>query len=265
MPQYNAQTTGSELVAEFTSNIKGKVVLTTGVSPGSLGATFVETIAQAAPALLILAGRNTAKIDETADALAKLCPNVQTRTLQLDLGSLRAVRDAAATVRSWADVPAIDVLVNNAGIMAVEYGLSPDGVERQFATNHLGHFLFTNLLMDKIMVSGSPRIANVSSSGHRFGHVRFDDYNFDVSSTASSTIIRVADLETQGGKTYNRWTAYGQSKTAIMLTAISLAEKLGKKGLLAFSLHPGGIYTNLGSHIDWTAELEEIRKCRYHT
>jgi NAD(P)-dependent dehydrogenase (short-subunit alcohol dehydrogenase family) len=67
--------------------------------------------------------------------------------LHLDLGSLQAVRDAAATVHAWDDVPVIDVLVNNAGIMAVEYGLSPDGVELQFATNHLGHYLLTNLLM----------------------------------------------------------------------------------------------------------------------
>lgn len=184
-PQYNDQTTASELVAQYADIIKGKVVLTTGVSPGSLGAAFVGAVAEAAPALLILAGRNVAKTNETARRLAESHPHVPTRTLQLDLGSLQAVRDAAATVHSWADVPVIDVLVNNAGIMAVEYGLSPDGVERQFATNHLGHFLLTNLLMDKILASNTPRIVSVSSDGHRFSHIRFDDYNFDVRAAAN--------------------------------------------------------------------------------
>ncbi|KAK3360633.1 hypothetical protein B0T25DRAFT_132121 [Lasiosphaeria hispida] len=240
-PQYNAQTTASELVAEFANNIKGKVVLTTGVSPDSLGAAFVEAVARASPALLILAGRNTVKTNETASVLTKLYPDVQTRTLQLDLGSTQAVREAAATVHSWADVPKIDVLINNAGIMAVEYGLSPDGVEKQFATNHLGHFLLTNLLMGKILASNTPRIVNVSSDGHRFSHIRFDDYNFDNS------------------KTYNKWIAYGQSKTANMLTAVSLADKLAGKGLLAFSLHPGVISTNLAGHIDWVADVAELR------
>jgi NAD(P)-dependent dehydrogenase (short-subunit alcohol dehydrogenase family) len=179
-PQYNSQTTASELVAELASEIRGKTILITGVSPGGLGAAFVTAIAKVAPALLILAGRSVVRTGETADAITRLYPNVQTRVLDLDLTSLQAVRDAAATVHSWADVPTIDVLVNNAGIMAVEYALSPDGIEQHFATNHLGHFLLTNLLMGKILASTAPRVVNLSSDGHRFSHVRFDDYNFDV-------------------------------------------------------------------------------------
>jgi len=240
-PQYNSQTTASELVAEFADSIKGKTLLVTGVSPSGLGAAFVEAIAKAAPGLLILAGRSTTKTEETATAITGLYPDVQTRVLQLDLGSIQAVRDAAETVHSWTDVPAIDILVNNAGIMAVEYALSRDGVEAHFATNHLGHFLLTNLLMDKILASNAPRVVNVSSDGHRLSHIRFDDYNFD------------------GGKTYNKWTAYGQSKTANILTAASLASKLAAKGLLAFSLHPGVISTNLSSHIDWTDDIQLLK------
>jgi NAD(P)-dependent dehydrogenase (short-subunit alcohol dehydrogenase family) len=178
--QYNAQTTGSELVRELADHIKGKVILTTGVSPGGLGAHFVETVAGAKPSLLILAGRSTAKVQKTADALAKSHPDVKTRILRLDLASLAAVREAAAEVNSWDDIPSIDVLVNNAAIMAVEHAVSPDGFESQFATNHLGHFLFTNLIMGKVLAASKPRVVSVSSDGHRISPVRFDDLDFHV-------------------------------------------------------------------------------------
>ncbi|KAL2015320.1 hypothetical protein VTK56DRAFT_5802 [Thermocarpiscus australiensis] len=240
--QYNAQTTGSELVQELASEIRGKVILTTGVSPGGLGAFFVEAVAYAEPALLILAGRDTAKVQQTADALAKSHPSVKTRLLRLDLGSLAAVREAAAEVNSWDDVPAIDVLVNNAGIMAVEYALTPDGFERQFATNHLGHFLFTNLIIGKVLAASEPRVVSVSSGGHRLSPVRFDDLDF------------------HGGENYNKWRAYGQSKSANILMAVSLAEKLGNKGLRAFSLHPGVIGTNLARHISWEDDVASLRE-----
>ena len=180
-PPYTSQTTASELVVNLTDHITSKTVLITGVSPNGLGSAFAHAIAKASPRLLILAGRDLTRTRETAEALATQFPDVQTRLLQLDLGSLRAVREAAATVNSWEDVPAIDVLVNNAGIMAVEYGLSMDGVEQQFATNHLGHFLLTNLIMEKLLKAEGPRVVSVSSDGHRFGGVRFDDLGFDVS------------------------------------------------------------------------------------
>lgn len=186
MPQiYNATATASGLTSDLAAHIKGKVVLTTGVSPKSLGATFVQAIAQGQPALLILAARSPSKLEQTAKAIEAASPGVKVKSLELALDSLAAVRKAAETLLSWNDVPVIDVLVNNAGIMAVEYKLSPDGFESQFATNHLGHFLFTNLILSKIMVSSSPRIVNVSSDGHRLGHIRWDDYNFDVSSFTS--------------------------------------------------------------------------------
>lgn len=178
--QYNAQTNGSDLVRELAETIKGKVILTTGVSPGGLGAHFVNAVASAEPGLLILAGRNAVKVQQTADSLAKAHPGVKTRTLRLDLASLAAVREAAAEVNSWDDVPAIDVLVNNAAIMAVGYSVTRDGFESQFGTNHLGHFLFTNLIMGKILAAPRPRVVSVSSSGHRFGPVRFGDFDFHV-------------------------------------------------------------------------------------
>ncbi|KKK13018.1 hypothetical protein P175DRAFT_0492380 [Aspergillus ochraceoroseus IBT 24754] len=240
---YTTHTTTDELVSDYAPLIKGKVILTTGVSSGSLGGFFVQAIAKAKPAWLILAARNADKLAQMAAEITAAQPEIQVRTLQVDLGSLKSVREAAAQVNSsWDDIPVIDVLVNNAGIMAVDYQLSPDGFESHLATNHLGPFLFTNLIMKKIVAAREPRIVVVSSDGHRLNPFRFHDYNFD------------------DGKTYNRWYAYGQSKTANMLFVISLARKLGMKhNLQAFSLHPGVIWTNLGNHLDWGVELGELR------
>lgn len=196
-PAYNQTTTAEELVGHFPAEIKDKVVLTTGPSPTSIGATFVEAIARAQPALIILAGRNPSKLQKTADAISQKQPQVPVRLLQLDLGSLAAVREAAAEVKSWDDVPHIDVLVNNAGIMATNFALSPDGFENQFATNHLGHFLFTNLIMGKILASRSPRVVNVSSDGHRLSPIRWADYNFRV---RISRAIQIACLTKTVGR-----------------------------------------------------------------
>ncbi|KAL7948640.1 hypothetical protein V8C42DRAFT_315059 [Trichoderma barbatum] len=234
--EYNANTTADDLLKDLSGDIKGKVILVTGVSQGTLGGVFLEYVAKATPAGLILAGRSLTKAQATADALKSTHPAIDIRTLQIDLASFAAVRDAAATVNSWKDVPHIDVLVNNAGIMAVPYGTTADGIELQFGSNHLGPFLFTNLIMNKILASKAPRVVNISSNGHRLNPIRFFDYYF------------------RDGETYNCWHAYGQSKTANMLMAISLAEKLGSRGLTAFSLHPGVIMTHLVDHIDLSVE-----------
>ncbi|KAL7806852.1 putative short-chain dehydrogenase [Trichoderma aethiopicum] len=238
--EYSKDTTASELIKDLAGEIANKTILVTGVSQGTLGGIFLQYIAEANPSRLILAGRTLSKAQQTADALKAAHPDIDVRTLQIDLSSLAAVRKAAAEVNSWEDVPHIDVLVNNAGIMAVPHQVSVDGFEMQFASNHLGPFLFTNLIMDKILASKTPRIVNVSSSGHRLNPIRFFDYNFG------------------DGETYNRWQAYGQSKTANMLMAISLAEKLGSRGLTAFSLHPGTIVTHLGEHIDFSVEFATL-------
>ncbi|OTA99293.1 hypothetical protein M426DRAFT_16588 [Hypoxylon sp. CI-4A] len=222
--------TASELAATYESQIKGKIVLTTGVSPGGIGAAFVTGIARAQPELLILAGRNLAKVQQTADSVSAL--GVKVRVLELDLISLSAVRAAAKELNSWDDVPRIDVLVNNAAVMAIDWAESPDGFDSQFAVDHLGPFLFTNLIIGKLLNAPAPRIVNISSDGHRLSPIRFDDYNF------------------RDGEYYHKWLSYGQSKTANMLMAISLAEKLGPKhNLSAFSVHPGVVESNLADHL----------------
>jgi NAD(P)-dependent dehydrogenase (short-subunit alcohol dehydrogenase family) len=173
-------TSANDLSVKYASQIKGKVILTTGVSPSTLGAGFVLGIARSQPALLILAGRSASKNQQTAEDIAAKFPDVKTRTLELDLISLAAVRTAAKTVNEWADVPQIDVLVNNAGIMATDWAPSPDGYDNQLASNHLGHFLFTNLIIGKLLKSPAPRIVVISSAGHRLSPFRFHDYNFHV-------------------------------------------------------------------------------------
>ncbi|KAF8880102.1 hypothetical protein CPB84DRAFT_1828304 [Gymnopilus junonius] len=239
-PQLNSTTTSDELVPYYANNIKDKVVLTTGTSPGGLGAYFVQTIAKAGPAWLILAGRDSKKAQETEAAIAASNPEVKVRFLKLDLESLQSVREAAAEVNAWSDIAAIDVIVNNAGITDYEYRLTVDGFERHLAANHLGHFLLTNLIMDKVLPSTGPRVINVTSEAHRLSPFRFRDYNFD------------------SGKTYHGLRAYGQSKSANMLMAISLAEKLGKRGLLAFSVQPGPVFTNILARLDLPKFYEDV-------
>ena len=178
---YSPTITASELANRLGSQIKGKVILTTGASPSTLGSSFVHSIATASPSLLILAGRNATKLEKVASKISEANPQVQIRVLELELSSLAAVRDSAAKINAWIDVPHIDVLMNNAGVMAIDFKLSPEGVESQFATNRLGHFLFANLLMDKILAASEPRIVNVSSDGHRLSPMRWGDYNFEVS------------------------------------------------------------------------------------
>lgn len=191
---YKWETTAEEVVEDFKPHITGKVILTTGVSPGGLGAEFVQQIAVAQPKLLILAGRNKSKVEATATKIAEITKgSVETRVLKLDLGSLAKVREAAATVSTYPEP--IDVLVNNAGIMATEYMKTVDGFEGQFGTNHLAPWLFTNLIMDKILKSPSPRIVNVSSDGYRLSPIRFYDVGFKVGK--KMTLIPLPSSEDQ--------------------------------------------------------------------
>ncbi|CCT61716.1 related to oxidoreductase [Fusarium fujikuroi IMI 58289] len=236
MSPHSASTTTNDLVNEYADVIKGKTILTTGVTPNSLGATFILETTSKSPSLLILAGRNASKLQEMSEAITKANPSVKTRSLVVDLGSLASVRKAAEEVNSWNDVPSIDVVVNNAGVMAIPYTKSVDGYEMQFAICHLGHFLLTNLIMDKILASESPRVVNISSNGHSLGPIRFADPHFS------------------DGELYDQWSAYGQSKTANMLFSVSLAQKLGSRGLQSYSVHPGLILsTGLGTHLDFAS------------
>jgi len=180
MAPYNDKTTAEEVASNCASAIANKTVLITGVSPGSLGASFAITLAKYSPGLVILANRNVSKAEETAKEIASIAPGVKTRILELDLGSQAQIRKAAAEVNSYEEN--IDVLVNNAGVLATRYSLTEDGLESHFGINHIGHFLFTNLIMGKLLAAGEgARVVIVASDGWRFSPVRFADWGFDVS------------------------------------------------------------------------------------
>lgn len=243
---YNRQNAlASSIAADNASNIAGKIVLTTGVTQGGLGATFVEEVAKHSPALLILAGRSPSKVQATADKIKSnpASANVEVRILMLDLASQNQVREAAKKVLAYPETH-IDVLVNSAGTMGGQYRTTVEGIENQFGSNHIGHFLFTNLIMPKILASNVPRIVNVASDGHRLSGIRFEDPNF------------------QDGKVYDKWDAYGQSKTANILFTNALVEKLGTKGLKAYSLHPGQVFgTSLAVGFD-EQDLADLSMCQ---
>ncbi|KAI0741671.1 hypothetical protein C8Q80DRAFT_148437 [Daedaleopsis nitida] len=239
-PHFDRTTTAEGAAASLAPHIAGKVVLVTGVTPNGLGAHFVEATLPHKPKLVVLAGRSAPKLAAAAAAIESAHPGVAARALELDLSSQASVRRAAAAVLAWPEP--IDVLVNNAGVMATPYQTTADGLEFQFGTNHVGHFLFTALVAEKLMQSNfGARVVSVSSDGHRLSPIRWDDLQFSE------------------GKTYDKWRAYGQSKTANILFAVSLAEKLGPKGVKAFSLHPGLIKTNLSRSVDWNTDLQGLR------
>jgi NAD(P)-dependent dehydrogenase (short-subunit alcohol dehydrogenase family) len=168
---------------------------------------------------------------ETAHALAAAGATVVpgTRDAGLDLASLDAVEAFARSVLATHD--RIGLLINNAGVMATPFGRTADGFERQLGTNHLGHFLLTGLLAPALVAGAPARVVNVSSAGHRISDINWDDPNYE-------------------SRPYEKWEAYGQSKTANILFAVALERRLGPLGVHAYALHPGMIATNLGRHLD---------------
>lgn len=220
-------------------NLSGRTVLVTGGYSG-LGMETARAMATRG-AHIILSGRDATKLAATSDEIAE-ATGARVDTLVCDLSSLDSVRAAAKEAKQRFDK--IDVLVNNAGVMAPPLGRTADGFETQFGTNHVGHFLLTNLLMPLIEKGDHPRIVNLSSRGHHFDEVHLDDPNYE-------------------HRDYEKWTAYGQSKTANILFTVGLENRLGDKGIHAYAVHPGGIQTNLGRHMseeDVAWMMERIRK-----
>jgi NAD(P)-dependent dehydrogenase (short-subunit alcohol dehydrogenase family) len=196
----------------------GRRVVVTGANSG-LGLVTARELAKAG-ASVILAVRNTAKGDEAA---ASMTGDVSVRRLDLqDLASVRAFADGFSDAGDT-----IDVLVNNAGIMAVPYAETVDGFESQIGTNHLGHFALTNLLLPKI----TDRVVTVSSMMHWMGRIDLDDLNWK-------------------RRKYSAWLAYGQSKLANLLFTTDLQRRLRQTGspVRAVAAHPGYSATNLQGH-----------------
>ncbi|RFU79560.1 alcohol dehydrogenase [Trichoderma arundinaceum] len=208
--------------------LKGKVIVVTGVSSG-LGVETVRAL-DTTGASFYLTARDLVK---AKSALGDIFEPSRMKLVEMDQNSLKSVRAAAKTI--LADTDKINILINNAGIMATPFQLTEDGHESQFGVNHLSHFLFFQLLKPALLAGSTPefnsRVVNVSSAAHRFhGILASDNYNF------------------QKGD-YNKWASYGQSKTANIYMASEIERRYGARGLHGLSLHPGGIATGLMRYV----------------
>lgn len=176
--------------------------------------------------------------------------NTVVKTVVLDLNSQSSVRAAARVISALTDH--LDLLINNAGVQSYHRSFSPDGIESTFATNHLGHFLLTNLLLPQLLQAadrGGARVVNVASRAHFSSPIRFSDLNFD-------NEVRKDRVELPKSEQWNpkmpKWVlardeegfpgfmAYAQSKTANILFTVALKRRLASKGIESFAVHPGG-------------------------
>lgn len=224
MSEFGRETTTDEVLAGL--DLTGLTVFVTGGNSG-LGQETGRAMA-ARGAAVVLMGRDQAKLDEAADAIRAEHPAAHIETITGDLGSLASLATCGAEAR--ARLAKIDLLINNAGVMACPHEHTADGFERQFGTNHLGHFALTAHLMPLIAAGSAKRIVNLSSRGHHMAPVDLDDLNFE-------------------RRPYNPWVSYGQSKTANVLFSVELERRYGPRGIHAYAVHPGGINTNLGRHL----------------
>jgi NAD(P)-dependent dehydrogenase (short-subunit alcohol dehydrogenase family) len=201
----------------------GRVAVITGANTG-LGYETALALAEHG-AHVVLAVRNLDKGKDAAARITARSPHAEVALQELDLTSLESVRAAARQLRS--DHDHIDLLINNAGVMYTPKSTTKDGFELQFGTNHLGHFAFTGLLLDRLLPVAGSRVVTVSSVGHRIlADIHFDDLQWE--------------------HRYNRVAAYGQAKLANLLFTYELQRRLASHGTtIAAAAHPGGSSTEL--------------------
>lgn len=224
MGDFGADTTTDEVLDGV--DLTGRRIVITGAASG-LGFESARALAAHGASVTVLA-RSQEKADGAVDQLRQLVPDGSFEAGVVDLGDLASIRSFAEGY--LADHDAIDVLINNAGIMACPFGRTADGFETQLGTNHLGHFALTALLAPALLRGDAPRVVTLSSAGHSRSDVDLDDPNFETTE-------------------YGEWLAYGRSKTANALFARELARRGAPHGLLSFSVHPGAIMTPLGRHL----------------
>ena len=208
-------------------DLTGRRAVVTGAS-GGLGEETARALA-AHGAAVTIAARDAAKAEAAAERIRAGVPAAALEVRALDLADLASVRAFAEGFR--ADHDALDLLINNAGVMACPLQRTEQGWELQFATNHIGHFLLTCLLVPALRAAPAARIVNLSSTGHQLSGVDIDDPFFE-------------------HRPYDKWVAYGQSKSANVLFSVALEKRLAASGVHAYAVHPGGIETDLGRHLE---------------
>ena len=223
---FGYDTTTDEVLSGI--DLTGKTVLITGGSSG-LGAEAARAMAVHGAKVTITA-RTLEKGQPVADQINDALDDKRVDVITLELGSLKSVRACAEAYLETHDT--LNILVNNAGIMACPEAKTEDGFELQFGSNHLGHFVLTGLLAPLLIKAGEgSRMVSLSSTAHHMSSVDFDDVQFE-------------------SRDYHKWVSYGQSKTANALFAVGLDQRLKDKGVRAFSVHPGVIQTDLMRHMD---------------
>jgi len=229
MREFGFESTTAEVIAG--QDLSGRVALVTGASAG-LGVETARTLAGAGATVWLLA-RDRAKLDTAMATLQAESLPGRLESALVDLADLYQVRAAAAGL--LAACPKIDLLINNAGVMACPQAETAQGFEMQLGTNHVGHFLLTGLLLPALKAAAADgrevRVVNLSSAGHRFSAFDFEDPNYRQ-------------------RPYDKWQAYGQSKTANVLFSVALDARTESVGVRAFAVHPGAIATELGRHMD---------------
>ncbi len=209
--------------AEHMPDLSGKTLIVTGGNSG-LGYEAALQFARKG-AHVVLACRNFDKAGAAMDAITSAQPGASLEAMELDLASLASVR---AFAKSFLDKHGgLDVLCNNAGVMALPLRRTADGFEMQFGTNHLGHFALTGLLLERLLETPGARVVSMSSTMHRTGKMHFDDLQWE--------------------RRYSKWGSYGQSKLANLLFCYELQRRLEAKGtsLISMACHPGYAATNL--------------------
>jgi NAD(P)-dependent dehydrogenase (short-subunit alcohol dehydrogenase family) len=201
----------------------GRTAVVTGANSG-LGFVTARELARRG-ARVVLACRSEARGTEAGDRLAIEVPDADVEFVRLDLGDLDSVREFAAAYGRGRD--RLDLLINNAGVMALPPGRTADGFETQFGVNHLGHFALTGLLLPTLLDTPGARVVTVSSTMHAMANIDINDLNSE--------------------RKYGRWTAYARSKTANLLFTHELARRLAALGsdVVAAAAHPGYASTNL--------------------
>ena len=231
MADFGYRTTAAEAVAGI--DLTGKHAIVTGGYSG-VGLETVRALAGAG-ARVTIGVRDAARGEATAQELNAELRDTKIQAAELDLGSLASVRRFAQTYLKTlpAENAALNILVNNAAVMACPFEHTEDGHELQFGTNHLGHFCLFNELLPALQEAEGARVVCLSSTGHFRSPVVFEDINFEQ-------------------REYDPWAGYGQAKTANALTAVGIQSRYANKGIEAFAVHPGGIMTTLQRHM--TAE-----------
>lgn len=229
----NSTTPGQRFTAARIPDQSGRTAVITGANTG-LGFETARMLAEHG-ATVVLACRDLGKAAAAAARIRTAAPGAEVRVQHLDLDSLASIHAAAEQLR--AEHARIDLLINNAGGMRTRYAVTEDGFESTFATNHLGPFAFTGLLLDRLTTTPGSRIVTVSSIGHRRGDIHFDDL--------------------QAEREYRYSTAYFQSKLANLMFTYELQRRLAAAGAqtIAVAAHPGNAQTEFGRELPRIAQL----------